>query len=752
MLDPRSPRLPAHPPWHIRWPLLLLLGTTLLWLAMELQYGESHRELAAILLAIPRLTWPLMTTAPMVPIYLLLAPTVVLLVITWFITRIASPQPRHGSRRIVVGLLLLLLARYLIWRICSTLNFADPLTTGLSLGLLAAELLGLSSYSIQLFLLFQIPDRPRSATPNRRAQADQFSQDVHEGRYQPTIDILIPTYDEPAFILQRTIIGIQALDYPHCRVHLLDDTQRREIQILARTLGCEYIARPDRRHAKAGNLNHAIGQTQAELIVCFDADFIPTRNFLQRTVGFFQDPTIGLVQTPQTFYNADPIARNLGLEHMLIPEEEVFYRQIQPMRDAVGSVVCAGTSFVLRRRSIEAIGGFVTDSLSEDYFTAIKLAAQGHRVIYLNEKLSAGLAAENIAAQAVQRLRWARGTLQAFFIPTNPLTIPGLNWKQRLGHLEGILHWFTSLARAYFLLIPLAYVIWGIVPIVASLDEILYFFLPFYFTQLTVFAWLNERSRSALLADIYSLVLLFPLVATIFQSLIRPFAKGFQVTPKGTSSDRFIFNWHLAWPLMLLLIFNAYSLWQTLTSGYDRANGPILDPTLHPIPALQLGWFWSAYNIIMIGIALRILVDVPRPDRPISFALHRRAKLTLDNGQILWGTTTTIGETGCHIALTQGQSEGIHRPVILELPEADLILPAIVVAHPDPTLIQLEFLPLSLAQQRRLIPLLFCRPGQWPHRHTPGERQSLYLLLKVLLQLPRFRTRRDAPPVIVAQD
>lgn len=98
-------------------------------------------------------------------------------------------------------------------------------------------------------------------------------------------------------------------------------------------MGCEYITRSDNRHAKAGNLNQAIAQTDGDLIVVFDADFVPTQNFLTRTVGFFQDEQIGLVQTPQSFYNFDPIARNLGLENILTPEEEVFYRQIQPIRE-----------------------------------------------------------------------------------------------------------------------------------------------------------------------------------------------------------------------------------------------------------------------------------------------------------------------------------------------------------------------------------------------------------------------------------
>ncbi len=95
------------------------------------------------------------------------------------------------------------------------------------------------------------------------------------------------------------------------------------------------------------------------------------------------------------------------------------------------------------------------ESLSEDYFTGIGLSAQGYELVYLDEKLSAGLAAESISTYINQRLRWVRGTLQAFFIKNNPLTIPGLKMWQRLGHLEGLLHWFTCIPRLYFLLFPL---------------------------------------------------------------------------------------------------------------------------------------------------------------------------------------------------------------------------------------------------------------------------------------------------------
>lgn len=681
----------------------------------------------------------------------LLAPTVVLFLLALFVMKV-SPQPQTWSRVLVVCILLGLTIRYLLWRSLSTLNVADPLNGLFSLVLFGLEMLLLASSILQLFLLLRVK--------NRQREADLLSVQVLNGIFQPFIDIFIPTYDEPVFILRRTIIGCQAIEYVNKKVYLLDDTKRPEMKQLAADLNCEYVTRPDNLYAKAGNLNHALSLSKSELIAVFDADFVPTKNFFIRTVGFFQDKKVALVQTPQSFYNIDPIARNLGLENVLTPEEEVFYRQIQPLRDGAGSVVCSGTSFVVRRSALEAVGGFVTDSISEDYFTGIRISALGCRLVYLDEKLSAGLAAENIAAHAAQRLRWGRGTLQAFFIKSNPLTIPGLRPLQRLAHLEGLLHWFTSISRGGFLLIPLAYSFLGVIPVRATATELLYFFLPYYLVQLTVFSWLNQRSRSALLSDIYTLVLTLPLAMTVIQVMLNPFSKGFNVTPKGTRSDHYYFNWRLAWPLIIVFIFTAVSFWHNLgTSVMMGAMSPNMTPLIsQQIKGINLGWVWSVYNLLLIGISLLILLDVPKPDLYDWFNLRRLVRLDV-GGLSLWGVTTSISEVGTEIALTQAGlptiSAGETLPVTLAILEEAILLQGQLTqtgfSDEFPTG-RVLFEQVTLSQQRRLVEMLFCRPGQWKRQNTPGELQSLWLLLKILLR-PRvlFDRNPKASAIAVSQ-
>ena len=640
--------------------------------------------------------------------YYLFVPTVLLFTLVQVVTRV-SPQPNKFSRRLMAGILFALLSRYIVWRALSTLNLSNALDGSFSLILLGMEVLAISGGMLQLLLMFTTRDRDN--------EADIYSQRVLEGAYCPSVDVLIPTYNEPEFILRRTVIGCQALDYDRKKIYLLDDTRRVEIRKLAEELGCNYITRPDNSHAKAGNLNHAITKTISDLIVVFDADFVPTRNFLQRTVGFFQNQKTALVQTPQSFYNSDPIARNLNLEDVLTSEEEVFYRHMQPIKDGAGSVVCAGTSFVVRRSALQQVGGFVTESLSEDYFTGVRLAANGYDLVYLDEKLSAGLAAENISAHLLQRLRWARGTLQAFFISSNPLTIPGLNLWQRLGHLEGLLHWFNSIPRLFFLLLPVFSIIGGIEPLSADVREAVYFFFPYYLTQLTVFSWLNMRSRSALLSDLYSLVQCFPLAVTVANVMLNPFSTGFKVTPKGIESDRYNYNWRLALPLVTLLIVTMLSLAIGLSKSASWLN---------------ISLWWCGYNLITLSASLLVLLDIPITSPYQWFNTHQKVQIVSEESTY-YGCTTKLSEEGVEVLIAKSIS--LDKRIIINLVVQDLALEGTVVSttlQNNSATAKIQFQNMSLVQQRKLVEMLYCSPGCWKRKQAPGELHSLLLIGQIL--------------------
>ncbi|MEM8638801.1 MAG: glycosyltransferase [Cyanobacteria bacterium P01_G01_bin.54] len=677
----------------------------------------------------------------------LLLPTLVLSgIVLWVMS--ASPRPKTWSRLIVVAILLALTIRYGIWRSLTTLNLETPTEGIVSLAFYGMEMLSLFVSGIRLYLFL--------GSQHHNVEADRLQTAVLDGRYQPTVDVLIPTYNEPPEILRRTIIGCQALDYPKAKtaVYLLDDKRRPEIQALAADLGCHYLKRPDNRNAKAGNLNHALPKTKGELIAVFDADFVPTRDFLIRTVGFFQDRDVGLLQTHQSFYNPDPIARNLGLEKVLAQEVEVFSRYFQVLRDTVGTAICAGSSFVVRRQPLEAIGGFVTDSLCEDYFTGVSLSAQGYRVVYLNERLSAGLSAETMADHIAQRLRWGRGTLQAFFIDANPITIRGLSVWQRLAYGEGLFNWFGSIFRILFLFLPLICLLFGIVPLRMTPQEWLYFVVPVYVTQLVSFNWLNERSCSLLLSDIYAVSQCFPIAFTVIQTFLNPFGIGFRVTPKGQTRDRLQFSWRLAMPLLFTLGLSVVGLGHGLKLAL-MSNAQLLAMVHDPGLILGIRWVWmgAAYNTLILLVALLTLLDLPRPDPYNWLAIKRTVSLQMGD-QLVWGTTTQMSEMGIKIQLTQASNRAVcssqfGKPVKLSLPEESMTLAGRMtqVKTLDGICnLEIQFYRLSLPQQRQLITFLFCRPGRWYKQSVPGEFGSLWLMVKILL-IQRLLLRRQPQPV-----
>jgi cellulose synthase (UDP-forming) len=321
------------------------------------------------------------------------------------------PLARTWARALVFVAVWLVIARYLEWRLLETVLPAQGTWSevGWVWFCFAIELLALVDALI-LYLIFL-------RTSDRRAEADR-----HEARLRalppdnlPSVDIYIPTYNEPVEVLEKTITGALCLDYPNFRLWVLDDGRRPWLRDFCEGKGVGYITRPDNAHAKAGNINNALTKTDAEFVAIFDADFIPQRNFLMRTVGFFLDPKIGIVQVPHAFYNHDPMQANLALRQTLPDDQRFFFEAIMPSRDGWDAAFCCGSNSITRRVALRSVGDALpTDSITEDMLLSLALLRNGYVTRYLCERLAYGLAPESLNAFFVQRQRWARGAIQIF--------------------------------------------------------------------------------------------------------------------------------------------------------------------------------------------------------------------------------------------------------------------------------------------------------------------------------------------------
>ena len=640
-----------------------------------------------------------------------------LLLLLWPLALIQRPEAESPlwARRSLILLISALTLRYLHWRCTASLNLNTAVSTSLSGLLLLAEGWLLITGLLPLWLAWR-------RFPDRRRDVQNRHRDWQASEWRPHVDILVPTYGEPLAVLQRSLLGCTQQSYPHTSVLVLDDSGREEVKRLAKQLGCRYLHRPERRHAKAGNLNAGLSRCDGELVAVFDADFIPQQRFLEHSIGFLLDPDVALLQTPQSFINADPVMRNLRMESWLLPDEESFYRWIEPVRDGWGAVVCAGTAFLMRRRALDGIGGFVEGALSEDYVTGIALRAQGWKLLYLQQKLSAGLAAESMEDFVRQRQRWANGTLQSLGLPHGPLRAYGLSPGQRLAYLEGVIHWLNNLPRLVLMLMPLSYGLLGVAPILLDQRAIIELMLPLWGTVLLSIGWLNRNSRSALLTELTSWVLTVPLVVSLICNVLGA-SVGFRVTPKHRQRSRGGWAWFLALPLIVLNLFNLANLLglmqQLMHGGWDGL-GP-----------LQLGLVWAGLNLLGTLIALRACWNPPQTDPAPWLSLDHGAEVIDSGGHRHPCRITCISESGVELAFATKVPPMIH--------DSQLHWTAAVPALPVVTLqIQerraaLDWGELSQPQRHSLIRWLFCSDGVWPDRRPRQELLGLLMLLKRLL-------------------
>src|SRR5439155_9154509 len=360
---------------------------------------------------------------------------------------------RRRGRAATLALVLVSVAvtgRYLYWRISTTLAADWSIDAVLGGALLAAEI-----YSCAMLLLAYY----QSAAPLRRRPVPL----PPDPSRWPSVDVFIPTYNEPLSIVRATVLAAAAMDWPkdRLRVHLLDDGRRDSFRAFAAEAGVGYVTRRDNAHAKAGNLNHALAVTDAQFVAIFDCDHVPVRSFLQVAMGWLlRDARLALVQTPHHFYSPDPYSRNLGTAGRVPAENELFYGVIQPGLDTWNASFFCGSCAVLRRSALEDVGGIAVETVTEDAHTALRMHRRGWRTAYLGVPQAAGLETETLAAHVGQRIRWARGMAQIFRVD-NPLLGRGLGLSQRLCYLGAMLHFFSGIPRLIFLAAPVAYLVFG---------------------------------------------------------------------------------------------------------------------------------------------------------------------------------------------------------------------------------------------------------------------------------------------------
>ena len=585
--------------------------------------------------------------------------------------------------------------RYMYWRLTSSLGFEKPLDMLFGYGLVLAEL-----YALLVLLLGYL----QTAWPLQR-KPYPLPRDT---ALWPTVDVYIPTYNEPLEIIKLTAFAAQAIDWPKDKlnVYVLDDGRREEFRDFCAEAGIGYIIRPDNFHAKAGNLNHALKLTHGDYIAIFDADHVPTRSFLQIGMGWFlRDPKLAMLQTPHFFFSPDPFEKNLDTFRSVPNEGELFYGLVQDGNDLWNATFFCGSCAIIKRGPLEEVGGIAVETVTEDAHTALKINRLGYNTAYLALPQAAGLATESLSGHIGQRIRWARGMAQ-IFRTDNPLLGKGLKLGQRLCYLNAMLHFFYGLPRLVFLTAPLAYLFFGAQIFQAEALLILVYALPHIIIASVTNSTIQGRFRHSFWNEVYESVLAWYIMRPVLLAMVNPKLGKFNVTAKGGVIDQSYFDWKMARPYIVVLALNVLGV----LAGLWKLG---FDPEVS-VATVLINLTWTFYNIVISAASVAVAAEARQIRAEPRVYAELPAALSLANGKTIVCRTNNFSQRGIGIALPEGAhvERGEQLLVSLFRDNEECVFPAVVMFSRDGVL-GLNFLELNLEQQRELTRMTFSRADTW---------------------------------------
>ena len=540
---------------------------------------------------------------------------------------------------------------YLCWRI----RYSIPkgfgfLPIAANIVLLAVEILGFAESLVLFRSLFGLKDHP----------LPEIAADAY-----PDVDIFIATYNEPTELLRRTVNGCVHMKYPDPqKVHIwiCDDNRRSEMRALAEEMGVGYFDRPDNKGAKAGNLNHALSLTSAPYVVTLDADMIPKSDFLLKTIPYFVDAEernrklpadrrmpLGLLQTPQCFYDPDVFQHALYSEKRAPNEQDFFYRTIEPAKTTTNSVIYGGSNTVIARKALEDVGGFYTGSITEDFATGLLIESNGYVSLALPEPLASGQTPHTYKEHIQQRTRWGRGVIAT----ARQLKIwqrKNLSLDQKISYWSSVVYWYSPIKNLIYILSPLLFAVFAVPVFRCNWLELLVFWLPMYFMQDMSLMLCSKRTISHKWSGIYETSVMPHLLIPIIKESLGISLSAFKVTDKTRKAEKHSVDIRSMLPFLILALLSVIGIVRVFV---------IMD-RVHVISLLIL-LFWLVRNLYYLILSI-FLVD-GRDDDSEPVKVQDFIPVTVE---VLYGAsgssagiTTQLNEHSMSVFLDEGVSPGI---------------------------------------------------------------------------------------------
>ncbi|WP_203351187.1 glycosyltransferase family 2 protein [Streptococcus uberis] len=502
---------------------------------------------------------------------------------------------------------------YLFWRIFFTIPWEDSLFSYISgLILWMSEL---TSFYTAFVLI---------ANKTKEVNLDKGEMTPEN---LPDIDVFIATHNEDYNIVYKTVNACVRMDYPDkskVHIYIADDTNRPEIRMLAEEFSVGYFGLENNKHAKSGNLNNALSQTSSPYIATFDADMIPYKDFLLETVPYFlkergDSGPIGLIQTPQSFYNPDIFQFHFYSEDKLPNEQDFFSKSVNVLNNTRGAAVYTGSNTLLSRKAIEEVGGFPTQTITEDFELGVRMNIAGYLNYSTTKPMASGLTPTDLRSVIKQRIRWGRGVIKSSY-NVNIFFNPKLTIGQRLIYLNGYLYWSSFFRRLVYIIAPILYTVFHIRIVKANVWLLLIFWLPSYILTKLAMRDVTDTYRTQTWGEIVETVFAPYLVIPIFLESIGISEKKFKVTSKSISNRHFDYLFTL--PYLILWLLSLYGLisFNIGKYGSELFYGSVIS-------------FWLLHHLINLTFALFSTLGRPIFRKEERFLVKENAILSIGDLQ-----------------------------------------------------------------------------------------------------------------------
>ena len=541
---------------------------------------------------------------------------------------------------------------YLGWRVCCSIPFdAGVPAVAANLLLLVVEALGFVESLVMFGNLVRKREHPLPVIP--------------EASY-PDVDVFIATYNEPVELLRRTVNGCVHMKYPDpskVHIYICDDNRRPEMRALAEEMGVGYFDRPDNTGAKAGNLNHALGLTSSPYIVTFDADMIPKSDFLLKTIPYFVDAelrekdrpenerlSLGLLQTPQCFYEPDVFQHALYSENRAPNEQDFFYRTIEPAKTSTNSVIYGGSNTVLARKALEEIGGFYTGSITEDFATGLLIESRGYVSLALPEPLASGQTPHTFREHIKQRTRWARGVI----VTARKLKIwrrKSLTFSQKISYWSSVVYWYSPVKNLIYMISPLFYALLAVPVFRCTWPELLVFWLPMFVLQDLGLRLNSKNAISTKWSGIYETSVMPHLLIPTIKEFFGMSTSVFKVTDKSKQSALRQRDARSMAPFLVLI---AASVAGIVRLGFVFSAAQAV--------GLLILLFWIVRNLYFLIMALFLIDGRDGDGEPVRVVDAEFVSLKA-GPNAYEGVTTLLTEHNLRVYLDEGRDLGVGTPV-----------------------------------------------------------------------------------------